>query len=82
MAKKDGKTLSLKKLASIPPVLPVISDHPLETSTAGQDKFDLCYRLGPIFDIIRHPKTAMPTTIAIYGDWGVGKTIDTRWLEV
>jgi len=73
--------LSLQKLASIPPVLPVISDHPLEKETAGQDKFDLCYRLGPIFDIIRHPKTAMPTTIAIYGDWGVGKTSAMKWLD-
>ena len=81
MAKKDKKMLSLQKLASIPPVLPVISDHPLEKETAGQDKFDLCYRLGPIFDIIRHPKTAMPTTIAIYGDWGVGKTSAMKWLE-
>jgi hypothetical protein len=68
MAKKDKKMLSLQKLASIPPVLPVISDHPLGKETAGQDKFDLCYRLGPVFDIIRYPKTAMPTTIAIYGD--------------
>jgi hypothetical protein len=47
MAKKDKKMLSLQKLASVPPVLPVISDHPLEKETAGQDKFDLCYRLGP-----------------------------------
>jgi hypothetical protein len=81
MARKDKKMLSLQKLASIPPVLPVISDNPLEKETAGQDKFDLCYRLGPIFDIIRHPKTAMPTTIAIYGDWGVGKTSAMKWLE-
>ena len=81
MAKKDKKMLSLQKLAGIPPVLPIISDHPLEKETAGQDKFDLCYRLGPIFDIIRHPKTAMPTTIAIYGDWGVGKTSAMKWLD-
>jgi Leucine-rich repeat (LRR) protein len=81
MAKKDKEMLSLQKLAGIPPVLPVISDHPLEKETAGQDKFDLCYRLGPIFDIIRHKNTAMPTTIAIYGDWGVGKTSAMKWLE-
>ncbi len=81
MAKKVGKPLSLKKLASIPPVLPVISDHPLDLESAAQDKFELCYRLGPIFDIIRHKNTAMPTTIAIYGDWGVGKTSAMRWLE-
>jgi hypothetical protein len=47
MAKKDGEMLSLQRLASIPPVLPVISDHPLEKETAGQDKFDLCYQPRP-----------------------------------
>ena len=47
MAKTDRVALSLEKLASIPPVLPVISDHPLDTESAGQDKFELCYRLGP-----------------------------------
>ncbi|MGA2092590.1 MAG: P-loop NTPase fold protein [Sedimentisphaerales bacterium] len=81
MAKNAKESLSLEKLAGIPPVLPIISDHPLDTESAGRDKFDLCYRLGPIFDIIRHPKTATPTTIAIYGDWGVGKTSAMKWLE-
>lgn len=73
--------MSLEKLAQIPPVLPVISGHPLDLESAAQDKFELCYRLGPVFDIIRHKDTAMPTTIAIYGDWGTGKTSAMRWLD-
>lgn len=63
------------------PVLPVISDHPLDRENAFDDRFDLCLRLGPVFDIIRHSKTPTPTAIAIYGDWGTGKTSSMKWLE-
>ena len=70
-----------EKLAQTPPVLPVISDHPLDRENAFDDRFDLCLRLGPVFDIIRHSKTPTPTAIAIYGDWGTGKTSSMKWLE-
>lgn len=69
------------KLAQTPPVLPVISDHPLDRKDAFNDSFDLCLRLGPVFDIIRHTNTPTPTAIAIYGDWGTGKTSSMKWLE-
>ena len=69
------------KLAKTKPVLPVISDHPLADDNAFEDSFQLCHCLGPVFDIIRHAKTPTPTAIAIYGDWGTGKTSAMKWLE-
>jgi hypothetical protein len=58
-----------------------LTDHPLKADQARQDTFDLYYRVGPIYDIIRHKDTQTPMTIAIYGDWGTGKTSAMRWLE-
>lgn len=82
MAKKNQEPEKrFKKLAETPPVLPVISDHPIDREKAFDDRFDLCLRLGPVFDIIRHPKTPTPAAIAIYGDWGTGKTSSMEWLE-
>ena len=45
------------------------------------DKFDLWLRLGPVYDILRYPETHTPLTVAVCGDWGVGKTSAMRWLE-
>ena len=70
-----------RKLVASEPVLPVLSDHPLDKGRAFKDRFELCYKLGPVFNIIRHKDTSTPTTIAIYGDWGTGKTSAMRWLE-
>ena len=81
MAKADSRKKQFEKLAETDPVLPVISDHPLDKDSAFEDRFDLCHRLGPVFDIIRHDKTSTPTTIAIYGDWGTGKSSAMKWLE-
>jgi Leucine-rich repeat (LRR) protein len=81
MAKTDSRKKQFEKLAKTRPVLPVISDHPLDEHTAFEDRFDLCHRLGPVFDIIRYDKTSTPTTIAIYGDWGTGKSSAMKWLE-
>jgi Leucine-rich repeat (LRR) protein len=81
MAKKQEPKIRFEKLAQTLPVLPVISDHPLDKENAFDDRFDLCLRLGPVFDIIRHSKTPTPTAIAIYGDWGTGKTSSMKWLE-
>lgn len=82
MAKgKKTKEQSFKDFASQAPKLSVLTDHPIEVTDAWRDSFELRYRVGPIFDIIRHPDTKMPMTIAIYGDWGMGKTSAMRWLE-
>ncbi len=85
MTKRSKEGTNLKEqfrvLATSEPVLPVLSDHPLAKDTAFDDRFELCYKLGPIFDIIRHKDTPTPTSIAIYGDWGTGKTSAMRWLE-
>ncbi len=80
-AKEQEPKSRFEKLAQTAPVLPVISDHPLDRENAFDDRFDLCLRLGPVFDIIRHSKTPTPTAIAIYGDWGTGKTSSMKWLE-
>lgn len=63
------------------PQLNVLGDSPLAATQAFQDRFNLAERLGPIYDILRHPKTSMPMAIAIYGGWGSGKTTAMHWLE-
>ncbi len=78
--KKDPQQRSFETFAQAKPELSVLSDHPLNTDSSYLDSFDLRYKVGPIYDIIRHPKTNMPMTIAIYGDWGTGKTSAMRWL--
>ncbi|MFI4911408.1 MAG: P-loop NTPase fold protein [Sedimentisphaeraceae bacterium JB056] len=81
MADNEQAVSYFKKLAQTEPILPVISDHPLNRQKAFNDRFDLCLKLGPVFDIIRHPETQTPTSIAIYGEWGTGKTSSMEWLE-
>lgn len=53
----------------------------LSPDDAHRDSFNLSYLLGPVYDILRHPKTKTPMAIAIYGDWGTGKTTAMRWLH-
>jgi internalin A len=64
-----------------PPEFTVLGDAPLTTEDTAADSFDLGQRVGPIYDILRHPATPTPMTIAIYGDWGAGKTSAMKWLE-
>jgi hypothetical protein len=64
-----------------PPRLTAVSDGPLKAEKLSADGFDLGYRLGPIYDILRHPDTETPLSIAIYGEWGSGKTSAMKWLE-
>jgi hypothetical protein len=71
-----------------PPEMTVLSDHPIlrEDDTAvglelEPDSFGLRARLGAIYDIIRHRNTRAPLAIAIYGDWGTGKSSAMRWLR-
>jgi len=64
----------------------ILSDHPIlredEPSAAREpDSFLLASRLGAVFDIIRHRGTRPPLAIAVYGDWGTGKSSAMRWLS-
>jgi len=63
------------------PELTVLSDQALSEETPEYELFDLRFKVGPAYDIIRHPETKTPITIAIYGDWGAGKTSAMRWLD-
>ncbi|OGP57561.1 MAG: hypothetical protein A2V67_17515 [Deltaproteobacteria bacterium RBG_13_61_14] len=57
----------------------MLSDTAVE---AYQDEqFELFAKLGPVYDILRHPNTKTPLAIAIYGDWGTGKTTAMRVLQ-
>jgi formylglycine-generating enzyme required for sulfatase activity len=70
-----------RDMALMAPELTIVSDLPLAPDEAFRDTFELDFRLGPIYDILRHPKTRTPMAIAIYGDWGSGKTSAMRWLD-
>ena len=61
--------------------LTVLSLRPLRKRDPLADSFDLARRVGPIYDILRHPDTQIPMTIGIYGDWGTGKSSAMKWLE-
>ncbi len=63
------------------PKVTILADHPTLEHDNSQDRLDYEHRLATIFDIIRHKKTACPMTIAIYGEWGTGKTSAMRWLQ-
>lgn len=65
-----------------PPQMTILSDHPSRADEArSPDLLALEGRLASVFDILRHKNTECPVTIAIYGDWGTGKTSAMRWLE-
>ncbi len=64
-----------------PPLITALTDNALEADKWGDDGFELAYRMGPIYDILRHKDTRTPLAIAVYGDWGTGKTTAMRWLE-
>lgn len=68
-------------LALAPPRMTVLSDRPLRAAEAHHDSLNLAVKLGPIYDIIRHPDTQTPLAVAVYGDWGTGKTSAMKWLE-
>lgn len=69
------------KLALEPPRMTVLSDQPLAAGQAHLDSLALAVKLGPVYDILRHPGTQTPLAVAVYGDWGTGKTSAMRWLE-
>src|SRR5690606_8577689 len=83
MAKKlrTAEEIDRDKLALEPPRMTVLSDQPLRSADAHLDALTLAVKLGPVYDILRHPDTRTPLAIAVYGDWGTGKTSAMRWLE-
>ena len=42
-----------------PPWLTIAPDQPLSAATPQADGFDLGLRIGPIYDILRHPETRL-----------------------
>ena len=72
------------------PKISVLTDQPLSAEQIRElfesDPFNFRYKLGPVYDILRHKKPntkteQMPTAVLITGDWGTGKTTAMKWLE-
>lgn len=59
----------------------ILPDHPAGLLAEYPDLLGLESRLGAVLDILRHGNTRCPVSVAIYGDWGTGKTSAMRWLE-
>jgi hypothetical protein len=74
MSKVKTSTFALE-----PPQMTILSDHPSQSS--DDDFLRMESRLAVVLDILRHKQTHCPITIAIYGDWGTGKTSAMHWLE-
>ncbi|MBW8040163.1 MAG: hypothetical protein FVQ85_09215 [Planctomycetes bacterium] len=79
--KKDVREIEYQKFATREPELTVLTDHALKPEQTYRDSFNMRYRLGPVFDIVRYPGTRTPMAIAVYGDWGAGKTTAMKWLH-
>jgi len=80
--KTEEKKSGFDSFALTKPKFTVLSDKPLdEDDDLAAENFDLDYRLGPVFDIIRNEETKPPLAVAIYGSWGTGKTTAMRWLD-
>jgi Leucine-rich repeat (LRR) protein len=83
-AKKETErdSLTFDEFVKRKPELTVLTDHPLTPEEAFEaDTFNFRYKLGPIFDILRHPATKTPASILISGSWGTGKTSAMKWLQ-
>ncbi len=63
------------------PTITVLSDHPTKATADSPDHLAMESRLAVALDILRHINTKCPITIAVYGDWGTGKTSAMHWLE-
>ena len=78
---QTGRQAKRKNPLLEPPRLTAVADAPLDATEPDADHFDLAYRVGPVYDMLRHPRTQTPLSVAIYGEWGSGKTSAMRWLE-
>ncbi|MEE9553792.1 MAG: leucine-rich repeat domain-containing protein [candidate division Zixibacteria bacterium] len=79
MAETNNHEESLREIARRPPRMTVLSDSPLEKYT--DESFELIYKIGSVYDILRHSGTKTPMAISLYGDWGTGKTSAMRFLK-
>lgn len=70
-----------KAVSVTSPEITILTDHPSRATEESPDLLGLESRLAIIFDILRHKQTHCPITVAVYGDWGTGKTSAMRWLE-
>jgi len=82
-AKKTVRpVLTFEDFVKRPPKLTILTDQPLKPAEAyDADTFNFRYKLGPLFDILRHSRTKTPMAILISGDWGTGKTSAMKWLQ-
>ncbi|MBN2209358.1 MAG: hypothetical protein JW759_08695 [Candidatus Coatesbacteria bacterium] len=71
----------LERLAKSRPEYVPLCDNPLNVVDYADDKFGLCYKLGPVYHYLRQPNTPTPLTVAIYGSSGTGKTSAMRCLH-
>jgi len=79
--KKIGSKEEFEAFATRKPKLTVLTDEPLRTEEASEEKFNLRYKVGPVYDILRYPRTETPMAILISGSWGTSKTSAMRWLH-
>lgn len=78
----DPGVMTFEEFVKRAPELTVLTDQPLTPDEAfDADTFNFRYKLGPLFDILRHPRTKTPMAILISGDWGTGKTSAMKWLQ-
>ena len=78
----DPGDMTFDQFVKRPPELTILTDHPLTAAEAfDADAFNFHYKLGPVFDILRHPGTKAPMAILISGGWGTGKTSAMKWLQ-
>ena len=77
----DSREKDFAAFAGRKPELTILSDLALGAGEAHMDSFNLRTRIGPVYDILRHRDTRTPMAIAIYGDWGSGKTSAMWWLH-
>lgn len=78
---KDKRKEEFQQFAAREPELTVLTDHALKPDETYRDSFNMRYRVGPVYDILRYPGTLTPMSIAVYGDWGAGKTTAMKWLH-
>ena len=62
------------------PEFTLLPDHPIQDDE-DERAAGFAARLGSVLDIVRHSATLCPIAVAIYGDWGTGKTSAMKWLE-
>ncbi len=79
--KRPDRQKEFESFAKRKPELTVLTDHALKTHEGSADTFNLRFKVGPIYDIIRYRGTQTPMAMLISGGWGTGKTSAMRWLD-